>query len=539
MGVIVFKQWFHNPNKSYSPRRNADMVKYIATRLGVDLGAMTLNDELQNLSEPSDEKNKYVDYIATRPGVDKSGEAHGLFGKLHDMDKVAHIDDLEMVSGYVQNLTENKTNIFNAVLSFTPEDASALGLETSADWINLIERNINMIAEEMGIPPRRLEWCGAVHPELKHPHMHIMYWDSEQKIMLNEINPEVSNKIRQNLTKDIYPEEWKAHLSEKDKHFKTMTELLYSADNSLLKETKSMPTDIKQLKKLVKKTNKKLDKRLSNPYCPELALKLKLLDNEIKGKYPKGALKFDYLPTDIKDMLFELAEDIVDNIPQINAEFTAYLREAEAQAKMYGGKQNVAMYVGSERQKLLKAMSNKILSTIKGNRAFFNSHPPTSYSILGRNCSFMLKEITGAEKLSIEQKDIYKIVFAISRYADIGKANTINELSVKDRLRLRELANFIGSYLPFQTDKDKLEKELFKYLNENKEQLNGINKELQQNRTYYVMTNLMQSVFDMLMSSNYDIRQNGGKHKGLSHDLTREEKKKLIDKAKSSSIEWE
>lgn len=538
MGVIVFKQWFHNPNESYSPRRNADMVKYIATRLGVDLGAMTLNDELQTFSEAGEVKNKYVDYIATRPGVDKSGEAHGLFGKLHDMDKVAHIDDLDMVSGYVQNLTENKTNIFNAVLSFTPEDAAALGLETTSDWISLIERNINMIAEEMGIPPRHLEWCGAVHPEVNHPHLHLMYWDSEQKIMVNEINPEVSNRIRQNLTKDIYPEEWKAHLSEKDRHFKTMTELLYSADNSLLKGTKSMPNDIKKLKKLVKKTNKKLDKRLSNPYCPELALKIKLLDYELKEKYPQGALKFDYLPTEIKDMMFELAEDIILNVPQINAEFTAYLREAEAQAKMYGGKQNVAMYVGSERQKLLKAMSNKILGAIKENRSFFNS-PPTPYFTLGRNCSLMLNEITGTEKLSINRSDIYKIVFAMSRYADIGKVNNLIELSIKDRLRLRELANFIGSYLPLKTDKDKLETELLKYLNQSKEQLDDINKELQQNRTYYVMTSLMQSVFDVLMASNYDIRQNTGKRKGLSHDLSKEEKKKLIDKSKSSAIEWE
>ncbi len=100
-------------------------------------------------------REKYVSYIAERPGVEKLGK-HGLF-----TDEGVPIV-LEQV---VKEMAQSKSNIWTHIISLRREDAARLGYETAEDWMNLLRSKRNVIAREMGIKPENFQctsWGRAV-----------------------------------------------------------------------------------------------------------------------------------------------------------------------------------------------------------------------------------------------------------------------------------------------------------------------------------------------------------------------------------------
>ena len=114
----------------------------------------------------------YLDYIATRPRVERIEGTHGLFTD-HDVAL-----DLYEESG---RLREFNGNVFTVIVSLKREDAERLGYNTAERWRELARSKIDLVAKEHGIPLGSLKWYGAFHNESHHPHMHLMLYSTSQE----------------------------------------------------------------------------------------------------------------------------------------------------------------------------------------------------------------------------------------------------------------------------------------------------------------------------------------------------------------------
>lgn len=117
------------------------------------------------------QREKYLSYIAERPGVEKLGK-HGLF-----TDEGIPIV-LEQVS---REMAECKSNIWTHIISLRREDAARLGYDSAEDWMNLLRSKRNVIAQQMRIKPENFRWYAAFHDAGHHPHVHLMAYSIDPK----------------------------------------------------------------------------------------------------------------------------------------------------------------------------------------------------------------------------------------------------------------------------------------------------------------------------------------------------------------------
>ena len=125
---------------------------------------------LENFPELLSEKT-YLDYIATRPRVERVEGSHGLF-----TDKDIPIS----LSGEAEALRNHNGNVFTVIVSLKREDAERLGFNSAERWQNLVRSKIPVIAKEHNIPLDTLKWFGAFHNESHHPHIHLMLYSQSQ-----------------------------------------------------------------------------------------------------------------------------------------------------------------------------------------------------------------------------------------------------------------------------------------------------------------------------------------------------------------------
>ena len=114
---------------------------------------------IENYPELLSDKT-YLDYIATRPRVERIEGTHGLFS-----DHNVALDLYE---------ESDRLREFN-------EDAERLGYNTAERWRELARSKIDLVAKEHGIPLGSLKWYGAFHNESHHPHMHLMLYSTSQE----------------------------------------------------------------------------------------------------------------------------------------------------------------------------------------------------------------------------------------------------------------------------------------------------------------------------------------------------------------------
>jgi len=170
MSIIMYKQRFAPPNDRFTPVKNYLHIGYIAMR-------------------PRSMKNE--------DGV------HGLFGYLSATEPVDKMPWQETAK-YVRQLSKRNVNIFRSIISFNRADAEDIGLLTQKDWREYAEQHIRTLAEKNGIDIGNLGWCGAYHNEGGHPHLHIVFWDKEQKIKKDYVSPKIPNAIRVALIKSTF-----------------------------------------------------------------------------------------------------------------------------------------------------------------------------------------------------------------------------------------------------------------------------------------------------------------------------------------------
>lgn len=123
---------------------------------------------LENYPEMLSEKT-YLDYIATRPRVERVEGTHGLF-----TDKDVAIN-LEAEAERIRN---HDGNVFTVIVSLKREDAERLEYNNAEKWRDMVRSKISLIAKEYGIPLESLKWFGAYHNESHHPHIHLMLYSN-------------------------------------------------------------------------------------------------------------------------------------------------------------------------------------------------------------------------------------------------------------------------------------------------------------------------------------------------------------------------
>ncbi|MEG2812980.1 MAG: MobP3 family relaxase [Oscillospiraceae bacterium] len=389
MAKVIFKQWIYTgAGKSLSAMA---MLNYIATRDGVNLDgvnmaniltkndvkefedkdfALELYDEFKkSQTNPED----YLQYISKRPGV-KIDELmdNGLFGKMLDMKKLDNIVDLSQAKNHVKNLADNNVTIFNSVISLKESDAQEKGLDTKKGWVNYVESNILNVTKKVGISPSTMEWCGALHLEPGHPHVHLQYWDTAQTIARNcDVSAEIKNDIRKSLTKNLYGNDLKAILSQKDLIKFDLQNKVLTADNSILKNTKNILCGLstEEIYKLAQKEvapkGKLVNSKFSETKTDEIICTIAKIDIMIKEQYPKGQLSYAFVPLEIKKELEQVSELIVKSNSDTAKAYKEYIRVIKSQAEIYGGSYNINKFVKIQTNKFLQKVSNNILSIIK------------------------------------------------------------------------------------------------------------------------------------------------------------------------------
>ena len=175
----------------------ADLYEYqdylqSPTRENADEFVMRVGETHGELFES---RNKYVDYIATRPGAVHVAE-HGLFsdaGKPVVLDQVA------------KEVAEHKGNVWTHTISLRREDADRLGYSNVDAWMNLLRQQRNMIARQMHIKPENFRWYAAFHDKEHHPHVHVMAWsDKPGEAWLSEKGIE---GIKSAMARDIFKQD--------------------------------------------------------------------------------------------------------------------------------------------------------------------------------------------------------------------------------------------------------------------------------------------------------------------------------------------
>lgn len=240
MARIVIKNGYIKGGGKEAAARRSNLVKYIATRAGVEnprdndarIGATQSQQKLisqilrefpdskelfehedyrktpnrenasefitialeQNLYKLRDSK-KYLDYIANRPRVEKLN-THGLFTSGN-----APL----VLSSVAKEISEHAGNVWTPIISLRREDAVRLGFDNANAWKALLSSKAIEIAENMKIHPDNLRWYAAFHNESHHPHVHMVCYSTEPKE--GYLTKQGIGKIKSSLANEIFKQE--------------------------------------------------------------------------------------------------------------------------------------------------------------------------------------------------------------------------------------------------------------------------------------------------------------------------------------------
>jgi hypothetical protein len=242
-------------------------------------------------------RNKYVSYIATRPGAVHVAE-HGLFS-----DAGAQIS-LEKVSGEV---AQHSGNVWCHIISLKREDADRLGYGNVDAWMELLRRQRNNIARQMKIDPKNFQWYAAFHDAETHPHVHLMAWSADPKdAYLTEKGIE---GIKSALAREIFKQD-----------LVQIYEHQTFARDKLRQDGRAVAAEI------VQKIN---DGSYDNPVVENLLRQLAERLKPLRGKKIYG-----YLPADAKAIVDRIVDELASD-PRIAKLYNLWYEQREAVLETY------------------------------------------------------------------------------------------------------------------------------------------------------------------------------------------------------------
>ena len=313
----------------------------------------------------------HIGYIATRPGSSKNeGMRHGLFGKLSPAEEVTEFQTWQEVGRLVRELSYRRVNIFRGILSFSPETAAELGLTDHKAWEEYIEQHIHTLAQKNGIRPQDLQWAAAHHNERSHPHIHVVFWNKNQKTMLPYVSPKVPDSIRIQLIKDTFDGKIREYIAQKDEAKAALSALTDESVKKFEEYMKALkPEEYRRFKEEYGKIDDEeigtspLDGIVGNmnlaPYIRRLF--------SLKEKMPKkGRLYYKLLPDEVKAEVDAFVAELKATNEYIRHLVDDYAESKCRLAMLYDADpDNLEKHRAKAVAEADKLIANKILGVIK------------------------------------------------------------------------------------------------------------------------------------------------------------------------------
>ena len=168
-----------------------------------------------------DSESGYMQYIATRPRVQKRG-GHGLFSSATAVDLTSAMSELEAHEG----------NVWTIIYSMRREDAVRLEYDNADAWRTLLMENAPTLAKSMKISLDNFHWYAAFHDEGHHPHIHMMVWSDDPKEGFLTKNGIAA--MRSKLTKAIFRDEMQQIYERKDVAYSDLVEAAQNAMREMI-----------------------------------------------------------------------------------------------------------------------------------------------------------------------------------------------------------------------------------------------------------------------------------------------------------------
>lgn len=331
----------------------ARLVKYMgerehAARKNIDKKAeekehekIIVSDKLTDEEILSEDERQYNEQM-------NDERDNGLFGYIGG--RFSDEYSMRDVQSYIRKISEEH-NVFHSIYSFTPESAAQAGLNSLDDWENWVKYHVNEIARGMNMKIEDIEYIAAVHLKEGQPHVHIEWWNKEQRIFINKVDPLVCDSIRIAAIKSTFREEFTD---------------LHNKENALVKELRGLISE---------QTDSMLTALAPDDYTETIAKAL----NHIGDILPKrGQLAYGYLPADIKAEIDKLTHYIIDNNPQfsklyndvmeLRRLYNEMLHNADGDDSSNWSKYKLAKYMGRLNDDIEKAVGNTLLKIIKRER---------------------------------------------------------------------------------------------------------------------------------------------------------------------------
>lgn len=192
----------------------------------------------QNIDSTAKREN-YVDYIATRPRVEKVG-SHGLF-----TDEGVPV----VLSNVAEEVSKHTGNVWTPIISLRREDAARLGYDNAKAWMDLARNQRNKIAEQMKIAPENLRWYAAFHNESHHPHIHMIVYSTNPRE--GYVTKQGINSIRSSLDNEIFRQDLIQIYTEQTSRRKTLAEQSGESLREILRKMNSGTCENKTMEELL------------------------------------------------------------------------------------------------------------------------------------------------------------------------------------------------------------------------------------------------------------------------------------------------
>lgn len=312
----------------------------------------------------------HIRYIATRPGVSKNeGMRHGLFGKLDPSGELTEFESWKDVGRVVREMSYRRVNIFRGIISFAPETAEELGLTDHKAWQAYIEEHIKTLAEKNGISPQNLQWAAAHHNERTHPHIHIVFWDKNQRVPKQYVPPKIPDNIRVQLIKDTFADKIRIYLAKKD----TAKTALSAVTDKTVKAFEKYIMELEPRKyKRFQEAFGKIDETDNTDSLDGLLRKEQIeafipLLFDLKSKMPKkGRLYYKLLPEELKWQVDALVQELKNQNEFIRVRVEEYADSKSRLAMLYDtNPDNISEHRKNAIAEADRLIANKVLRAIK------------------------------------------------------------------------------------------------------------------------------------------------------------------------------
>jgi len=226
----------------------------------------------QHLNKIGD-REKYLDYIANRPRVEKF-DTHGLF---------TAGDEPLILNQVADEISAYTGNVWTPIISLRREDAARMGYDNALAWKALLSEKAIEIAENLKIHPDHLKWYAAFHNESHHPHVHMICYSNDPR--KGYLTRQGIKKMKSSLANEIFRQELIPLYAKKYQQRDDLKEQAAQSMLKLIRQIKSGTLVSDRMEQLITH----LAERLQNT---------------------SGKKQYGYLKADLKNMVDEIVDEL-------------------------------------------------------------------------------------------------------------------------------------------------------------------------------------------------------------------------------------